>query len=1310
MKDVGTDNDFVPEQHWSRKGAHNIAGVSFQLAVTAELLIDGLVGGLPVASAIPEGFEDIDVLLRDSGRVLIQVKERSPSGPIGRSDLKKALRKKMAILAEDRVCRFALVTNAKLRSGLASTGWNGSVTESLDPFDVKKLVDLLQPDFADPISILSRTHIVQVESGVVERTRRKLEELPVVGNRPSVATLVYAGLVEQVTQTAILQRSTTPDTAHSLKPHDVETIATRVLETVDVDSLDWAIRHGIVEPVDFSVPADMSVDDFLAGVDVLPAHIAADLDLPRPAEVGVLVEALEEYHSALLIGPSGAGKSALMWRTAQTLSGRMRPYRLLRLLPEDVPTLKRWLRLQEPSEHFPLLLCADNLGRPAAAGWAELAREFIDKPGVLLLGACREEDYQPQLAVGRTTVVDPTLDRPLAEGIAGTLAYRGVQTVVDVAEAFEMSEGLLMEFLSMLLTGRRLRQVVEDQVAARFTENRWTEREVLRFVATAHSAGVAIPAEVLESLLPGPDLGPALLVLDREHLVIVGNGDRWQGLHELRSVVARDYLHQFPPPPASTTVRRLVEHLPVEDACRIIEGYARLDENMMPAAEGVSQILTSSGICAGDAARLIRSLAMADAFQHARACLEVIEGLRPSSLDPWNVLFLAYLNRFGGVSLDSLYATNPGFSRFAEIPAALPPRPPSLRDACVTALSPEAVHEVALRGTADEAAAWLESLEGSAFVPNMIHDGIWAHFAGAPLETLARLSATLRALAPADDRERLEDVFGSLHNRIHMLAAGLPDCIGAYTTDEPDGKLVSLRLLIPEDEETLHDRSVQTCRAILDLCPEADIAEVIVLTPDGDRHSIDGNEPGYKRIPRANLPRSPQTAGNANVLRAGRLLLASRYWTQPLRTLARASAELLALRDDPVAWLINPHHNTGRRRQAITLISSLLGALAALPGEPVGQDKNPSRSTARDALKDALTVVQDIAATSSPDKQQRIGFAAQCKKAVEQLIDARQGNVPILSTVGDPLPKALDEMLELLADLLLVQAARADAPSRPLRKGHSESWLDVAQQLVSEATSSGYEAEQAALTEALHATPGVEIQRIRRRDLGSALLLTDWWAVIIPGESDDPAPAALIEGISPEIATQLAFRTFVVLRWGGCILPLGGLNLGTSRMWPAAYEELLAIASGLGVQLAKSFHLRAWDEFVAELVRASRAAVLFRLRTQAGFTVDESSFRSALLSARRAAEACHPTLQEEAARLLEWVELEPTGHRQALAGDFYRMITHDEYSENMTVLVAYRLEAQAIDLSEGEPETTAAGEEGLDGGEPTSGEDSGPTV
>ena len=57
----------APDQDWSRAGAHNIAGVSFQVAVTAKLLVGARADGLPLARATPEGYEDIG-LRQISGR------------------------------------------------------------------------------------------------------------------------------------------------------------------------------------------------------------------------------------------------------------------------------------------------------------------------------------------------------------------------------------------------------------------------------------------------------------------------------------------------------------------------------------------------------------------------------------------------------------------------------------------------------------------------------------------------------------------------------------------------------------------------------------------------------------------------------------------------------------------------------------------------------------------------------------------------------------------------------------------------------------------------------------------------------------------------------------------------------------------------------------------------------------------------------------------------------------------------------------------------------------------------------------------
>ena len=1267
------------DQGWSRAGAHNIAGVSFQVAVTARLLVGALTGGLPLTRATPEGFEDIDVELRDGARVLVQVKERSPSARFGRSHLADAIRQKKTLLTNDASRRFALVTDAALGGGISPTGWSRSVTEDLDPAVVDRLATRLVSDFSDPVGVLARTHVVHMEWSVVERTRHELAEI--VGSEPSIAALVYARLIEQITEVAVRQRSATPDTAQSITPSDLEALATRVLESVDVESLHEAVRMGIVEPVDFGARANLTVHEFLAGVDVMPAHVAADLDLPRPREIQALTDALGEQQSALLTGPSGSGKSALMWRAVKTLSGRTRPYRLLRLLPEDVPTLARWLRLQHPSEHYPLLLCADNLGRPGSAGWTEFAREISGMPGVLLLGACREEDYRPDLAVGRTTIVDPTLDRELAAGIAAALAKRGVETVVDTAEAFESSGGLLMEFLSMLLTGRRLRQVVEEQVAARLSEDRRTEREILRYVTTAHSAGVAIPAETLELLVPGIDLIPALAVLDREHLVIAQGGSRWLGLHELRSAVARDYLHQFPPPAAASTLRRLVENLPVEDACRIIEEYARLDADLVPVAEAVSGILHSPDTRASDCAQLVASLAMADAFRHARACIQIVEAHRPRNLDPWTALFLAYSQRFSGVSFDSLVGLGPGLAQLTELAAVLPTRTASLRDKCLFDLSPHEVGNIALRGTVNEAVAWLESLEGSDAGQVAAAEQIWTHFHGAPLDASARLAATLRTLAPTEDAKRLGEVLGSLHERTQRLAAEVPDCIGAHTKDEPDGRVVSLRLLVPEDEATLHELSVETCRLILSSCPEAEIAEVIVLTPGGDRYSVGDYEEGYKRIPRANLPRAPQTSGNANVLRAARLLLASRYWTQPLRALAEASQNPLALEDSAVRWLIDPHHNNRRRREAARHIDSLLAKLAAQPGEPIGHDDPGGDSKARDAMHEALAVIRDIAVTGPPDHQQWLALASRCREAVKRLKAARLADLPRLSSVGDPLPDKLDDMLMLLADLLFMYAEGRRSTSKPARRRGSESWPDVARRLVREASFNGYEKEREALEAALGTPDSWELRRVGHTNIGSTRLLTDWWVIIIAVESAVPAPLEFADRLGPHLAEQLAFRTFVVFETGRRILPLGAQKLGTSKFWPANEEELVTIATGLGTEILESVRLQTWDAFVTELIRASRAAALLRMRVDVGLVGGEEAFEAQYRLACKAAAACHPDLRDEATRLLERVEREASSDRRTLAGEAYRSVTHAETSEDLDVLNELQIAALSTDLT-----------------------------
>src|SRR5438045_1460637 len=60
-----------------RSGAANVAGVTFQIAVTAYLLAEGRSSAGAsddVVSVTPEGFEDIDCALRSGDRLYVQTK------------------------------------------------------------------------------------------------------------------------------------------------------------------------------------------------------------------------------------------------------------------------------------------------------------------------------------------------------------------------------------------------------------------------------------------------------------------------------------------------------------------------------------------------------------------------------------------------------------------------------------------------------------------------------------------------------------------------------------------------------------------------------------------------------------------------------------------------------------------------------------------------------------------------------------------------------------------------------------------------------------------------------------------------------------------------------------------------------------------------------------------------------------------------------------------------------------------------------------------------------------------------------------
>ena len=337
---------------------------------------------------------------------------------------------------------LAIVTDARIGEGLLETGWVDSLATKLQENELEELKESIGN--SSLAGLLGRTQLIRIAWEVSVQTTTVLAQG--FNTVRAVAQLIHAELFQAVARVASANRDKDRASALSISVGDLQALAHRVMETVNLDHLEAAVRQGIVAPVDFLSQDDIAPERFLAGVDVHPAHIATGLDLPRPRELGAILTGLKQDRYSLIVGPSGSGKSALLWRTAKELDGAVRVFRIYRITTEDCESLIHWVRLQDPSTNSPLLLCADDLGRPHTEAWPIAAHKLLEIPGTLLLGASRQENFQPRMVMGQASVVEPQMDQTLAFEISKTLEDRGVAPRLDVAEAFEESRGLLMEY------------------------------------------------------------------------------------------------------------------------------------------------------------------------------------------------------------------------------------------------------------------------------------------------------------------------------------------------------------------------------------------------------------------------------------------------------------------------------------------------------------------------------------------------------------------------------------------------------------------------------------------------------------------------------------------------------------------------------------------------------------------------------------------------------------------------------------------------------------------------------------------------
>ena len=340
------------EKLWStlRQGARNVAGVRYQLAVTALLLAESRSRVLPFVELVPEGYEDIDCFDGESTRWLVQVKEfGAGAGTFTASSMAEVI--SHAAAAPLTPARIVAITDGRLGANLAETGWNHAVSETPGYDTQSTVAALTQRGYSNAAAntILMRTHLITYPWNTVPLLTNSIAHTYDV--KPAVAALIAGRLIDSLGQIAADQRSTTASSVGRFCRADLDAIVQNTLAVVDVDALDSAVRLGVCDIADYTGQPATDRLRFLQGIDAIPAHIGSGFDVLRATACRAVQRALQTARYALITGPSGAGKSTQVWRSARDVATAVRVIRVHRVETDsDVSELVRHVQLLEPSD------------------------------------------------------------------------------------------------------------------------------------------------------------------------------------------------------------------------------------------------------------------------------------------------------------------------------------------------------------------------------------------------------------------------------------------------------------------------------------------------------------------------------------------------------------------------------------------------------------------------------------------------------------------------------------------------------------------------------------------------------------------------------------------------------------------------------------------------------------------------------------------------------------------------------------------------------------------------------------------------
>ena len=1054
---VQRDADPYSGDDWERlrQGARNVAGVRYQLWVTAYFLAESRRGVLPFLKIVPEGFEDIDCFDGDSRRWLVQVKEfGAGAGRVTASSIANAI--SHAARVAERPDRIVVVTDGQFGSQLLETGCDTSISEISGPGPDNVLSALRDRDHErdEAQALITRTHLVRVPWNVLPLLTRSITDS--FGVKPAEAAIISSRLVDDLSEVAADQRSASSHSPGSRVIADLDVLVDRVRDVVDVEGLDSAVRAGVCEVADYNAHPGSNPSMFLQGVDALPAHIGADFDVLRPASCRAVQVGLQQTRYVLISGPSGAGKSAQMWRSARDFAPGAQVIRVHRLeIDEEVEELMRYVRLLEPSGARTIVVCCDDLGRVRTALWPQAVYRLLELSGVALIGAVRSEDFTADLLRGGQ-LVQLRLDNDTAETIGVQLVHAGVSLALEVAEAVNRADGQLMEYVSLLTTGRRLQTVLASQAEYLLRAQDQTGADIACLVCGAHMLGVSIEASDLER---GVGCGRAKLTrelvrLQDEHIITTDDQQGWRGLHERRSEVLTELLHRTPPPTRKETICNVLSNLRPASLPWALRRNIEMFESISVDHRAV--IRTAIGDCndARDIAIVFEGLERADHSVTARDYIPVIERHRHSRVSVSAFSLFACADKlseieFGKTGNDWLD------SMWRAIRACTDDLPRRSTGYCEVAATELQADQLISYVVASELSDAVRTLEATAPYFSLSRSQLSRIEVAFPwpdgiLDRKTRLlhgRLSWSGYSAAIEPVAFVEAFGNIASRLSKAVRAHESTVALIAG--ADNSVVTIELLFDPDgndefskfdwdppknrmetEDLANSRAVELAIYVGECCPELRTVEVRTVLADRSKFVLNDFEPGHKRLDVSARPRRTNVRVVSGVIAAIARQVGAFSWTELIRTRAQIGEKLTELVCDAPRRL-SPYGNAGRRREWSTTLAQVERDLLSIDLPPPVSDLDAAGDPVRwDLARDEDKLAMALSAMVSPLRRMVssppvgrgfVQIGAQVQDALEKL---RAGlddpGTPTTSREEVVYPRTLEALTQLRASLIAV--------------------------------------------------------------------------------------------------------------------------------------------------------------------------------------------------------------------------------------------------------------------------------------------------